>query len=460
MSQTPNAQPATIVRQTTAREFLAVLFRRKWIILGLFLVTTTTVLVVAFSTPTYYQSSGRILVKRGERQSVLRPERQIFSDWEQELGSEMQVMRSVPVVTRARELLGIESKRAGQTFTLDPKDIDVEVMGKSNVIAIGYVSLDPSHAQFVCRALMDAYVEYRRTRMTNDRPLQFFDAEIAQLQQRIDKTLDERRQYSEYTGVPEPMVQTQNWLQQLSVLQQRRTEISTDLAAARSLEEATRRLQADPEVDLPTFEGVNIFTNEQALIMLKQKILEQQARIAQLTETLRDDAPEVVGARQTLETLTELLRREVDARVQLAHSRSEQIASRLAVVDREMASIQEKLESMPQNLTRMEELDGDLAALRSRLKEVSEARDQAMITANTMADVNVVVLAPAGIAQATNKLDVVRLLLAPAFSLLVGLAIAFFVDGLDLTVRTANQAEEYLDLPVLASMSERRRRNG
>ena len=40
------------------------------------------------------------------------------------------------------------------------------------------------------------------------------------------------------------------------------------------------------------------------------------------------------------------------------------------------------------------------------------------------------------------------------------LAIAFFVDGLDLTVRTANQAEDYLDLPVLASMSERRRRNG
>jgi capsular polysaccharide biosynthesis protein len=107
----------------------------------------------------------------------------------------------------------------------------------------------------------------------------------------------------------------------------------------------------------------------------------------------------------------------------------------------------------------MEEIDGELVALRRRLSEVTEARDQAAITANTMADVNVVVLAPAGAALPTNPLDVVRLLLAPAFSLLVGLAIAFFVDGLDLTVRTANQAEEYLDLPVLASMSERRRRN-
>jgi uncharacterized protein involved in exopolysaccharide biosynthesis len=146
--------------------------------------------------------------------------------------------------------------------------------------------------------------------------------------------------------------------------------------------------------------------------------------------------------------------------VRLASSRSQQIASRVGSIDKEIATIQAQLNDSPQSLQRMEEIDGELVALRRRLSEVTDARDQAAITANTMADVNVVVLAPAGAALPTNPLDVVRLLLAPAFSLLVGLAIAFFVDGLDLTVRTANQAEEYLDLPVLASMSERRRRNG
>jgi uncharacterized protein involved in exopolysaccharide biosynthesis len=219
-------------------------------------------------------------------------------------------------------------------------------------------------------------------------------------------------------------------------------------------------MQNDPDIDLPTFDGVNQFTNEQALVQLKSKVLEQQTRIALLSETLRDDAPEMVGARQTLETLLGLLRREVDARVRLASSRSGQIASRVASVDKEIAGIRAQLNDSPQSLQRMEEIDGELIALRRRLTEVTEARDQAAITANTMADVNVVVLAPAGAALPTNPLDVVRLLLAPAFSLLVGLAIAFFVDGLDLTVRTANQAEEYLDLPVLASLSERRRRNG
>jgi capsular polysaccharide biosynthesis protein len=47
--------------------------------------------------------------------------------------------------------------------------------------------------------------------------------------------------------------------------------------------------------------------------------------------------------------------------------------------------------------------------------------------------------------------------LAPAFSVVVGIAVAFFVDGLDITVRTAGHAEEVADLPVLATVNERRR---
>jgi uncharacterized protein involved in exopolysaccharide biosynthesis len=333
-------------------------------------------------------------------------------------------------------------------------------MGKSNVIAVGYVSLVPEKAQIVCRAVMEAYVEYRSSRMTNDRPEQYLAQEITELQNKIDAKLVDRRRYTEQTGVAAPLQQTTSWMAQISSLQQRRSELSADLAAAQSLEEAMRRMQNDPDIDLPTFDGVNQFTNETALVQLKTKVLEQQTRIALLAETLRDDAPEMVGARQTLETLMGLLHREVDARVRLASSRSQQIASRVGSIDKEIASIRAQLDAAPQDLQRMEEIDGELVALRRRLSEVTDARDQAAITANTMADVNVVVLAPAGAAKATNPLDVVRLLLAPAFSLLVGLAIAFFVDGLDLTVRTANQAEEYLDLPVLASMSERRRRNG
>ena len=456
-----NATPSAprVARQATAREFLAVVFRRKWIILGLFFVTTATVIGVALTTPTTYVSTGRILVKRGERQSALRPERQIFSDWEQDLGSEMQIMKSQPVIRRAKELVAEQGKHEHLDMKFEPSQIDLAVVGKSNVIAMGYTDLDPTTAQIACKALMDAYLEYHKDKLASDKPQQFFDKEIADLNARIARLMEDRRAYSEQNGMAAPLAQTQSWLSQEASLENRRSELAADLAAAQAGEEAMRKMLDDPDLDLPTFDGAQLFTNESALVSLKQRVVDQEARIALLTETLRDDAQEVLAAKNTLETLRGLLRKEVAQRVHLAASRTQSLQARVTVLDQELANVHEQLESAPQGLKETDEMDAELSTLRQRLREVLARQDEAAVTANTMADVNVVVLSAASPAEASNPLDFVRLALAPAFSLLVGIAIAFFIDGLDLTVRTANQAEEYLDLPVLASMGERRRRH-
>jgi uncharacterized protein involved in exopolysaccharide biosynthesis len=460
VNDTPTPAAPRAARQATAREFLAVLFRRKWIILGLFLVTSATVVTLALTTPTSYISSGRVLIKRGERYSALRADRQIFSDWEQDLGSEMQVMKSQPVVRRARELVIEQARREHIEVLFDPLKIDLEVVGKSNVIAMGYTDLDPSVAQIACKALMQSYLEYHRDKLTSDKPKQYFAQESRELAERIDKLLEERRAFTEETGIAAPLAQTQSWLSQVASLEGRRGELAGDLAAAQSTEETMRKLIDDPDMDLPTFEGAMVFTNESALVLLKQRVVEQQARIAILSETLRDEAPEVVAARQTLATLQGMLRKEVEQRVRLAAARTQSFQAKVTVLDAQLATVRQQLDTAPQSIKTVDGIDAELVTLRARLREVVAKQDEAAVTENTMADVNVVVLSPASVATPTNPLDFVRLGLAPAFSLLVGIAIAFFIDGLDLTVRTANQAEEYLDLPVLASLGERRRRNG
>ena len=93
-----------------------------------------------------------------------------------------------------------------------------------------------------------------------------------------------------------------------------------------------------------------------------------------------------------------------------------------------------------------------------RYDDYAKARDLARINSNTSQELNVVLLNPAGPGLAGNARDWVRLALAPAFSLVVGIGLAFFIDGLDMTVRTAGQAEEYLEIPVFATLSERRKR--
>src|SRR5439155_7264226 len=99
---------------------------RKWLILGLFAVTTLTAAVIALTSPVSYLSYGRVLVKRGERTSALEPSRQVYSDWEQDLGSEIEVARSLPVLDRAREILKTEPPHGGKVPPLVPRQVDIE----------------------------------------------------------------------------------------------------------------------------------------------------------------------------------------------------------------------------------------------------------------------------------------------------------------------------------------------
>jgi hypothetical protein len=51
----------------------------------------------------------------------------------------------------------------------------------------------------------------------------------------------------------------------------------------------------------------------------------------------------------------------------------------------------------------------------------------------------------------------VRMALGPILSLIVGLGLAFFWDSLDRSLKSVREAEEYLSLPVLAVVAEKRR---
>src|SRR5436190_11162156 len=107
---TQPSNPIPIARQATTREFLAVVFRRKWLVIGLFTVATITVAVIALSTPVVFVSTGRIMVKRGEQSSMLNPYRQVVNDWEADLASEVEVAKSFPVLQRARAILREEAR--------------------------------------------------------------------------------------------------------------------------------------------------------------------------------------------------------------------------------------------------------------------------------------------------------------------------------------------------------------
>jgi uncharacterized protein involved in exopolysaccharide biosynthesis len=248
--------------------------------------------------------------------------------------------------------------------------------------------------------------------------------------------------------------QRRTMLNNIQALVHERSIASADLAQAISIQHMLDALQEHPDMDVPLVsEG---FLNEVALADLKKTILQQETRIAQLQERYRDDAPELQEARASLVTMRGLLKREVDQARELARTKVEGLRSRVETDERQIVDIQAQLNEIPAKEARLSDLDQQLLLLRDRYQDLSRDNDQAKVTEQTSRRVSVLVLSPASRAKARNTHDYVRLALAPAFSLVVGIGVAFFVDGLDTRLRTARDLEDTLSLPVLASLNERK----
>ena len=440
--------------QTTARDFVAIMFRRRGIILGLFAVTTLTVLIIGLSSPVEFVSMGRVLVKRGEKESALSPERHIYSDWEEDMGSEVEVVKSSPVLERARALLRDEAGPGRAAPAIDGDAVDVEIKGRTNVILIGYLDRDPIVAKLACDALLRAYVEFRQNNFSMQGSRTFFEGELEKVQKDLDHWVALRRDYAQRTSVVDLPTQRTTAINSMAGLRQMRTENEADLAEATSTWKKLAAMSDENHLDQPFG---STFTDQTALIEIKRHMLDQEVRVASLRETMRDDAPEVVAATATLDTLKVMLHQEMSSRVEAAHARVSMLQARHDALEGEITTLQARIDLMPSQEYSLGEMDHRIDQLKSRLHDLTEGSEKARITQSTSPTESVVLLEHASDATPRNQRDYVRLALGPAFSLVVGIGLAFFIDGLDLTVRTASHAEEAVDLPVLATLVERRR---
>ena len=63
----------TTSKESTVKDFLEVIFRRKWMIIGIVVVATAVVFIMNMKEPAVYASSGRLMVQRGEATGVFKP---------------------------------------------------------------------------------------------------------------------------------------------------------------------------------------------------------------------------------------------------------------------------------------------------------------------------------------------------------------------------------------------------
>ena len=442
-----------------ARDFLAVLFRRRWIIGSVFAVTTLTVLAINLTQPLYYESTGKVIVKRGVKDNLLQGGMRTLT-WEEELASEVEVVKSGVIVRRAQTLLDEERAASHRpTMRIDPSRVDAKVVGESNVLAMSYESRDPKAAQDVTDALIQAYMDYRKTAYTLAFPKEFFDSELARVTQELQDWTDRRERYMRATQTVDLNIQG---IQDVDFVRSQKLELARvdqELAQKRAEFASMRSLLAASTAaeDLP-FSAEKTTGADVVIIELKKKLSEARVRLRSMESVYMPQSSELTQQRAEVENLSKLLSNEVENRVRVAQADLSNLEARRAEIARALQEGNGRLSSYPERSAKLFEFGTRIDALQKSYEELSRSAGAAKIAKATSPDWTVALLTPASKPYPKNQRDYVRLALAPIFSLIVGLGLAFFIDGLDATLKNPRETEEALELPVLATLTEQRKR--
>jgi uncharacterized protein involved in exopolysaccharide biosynthesis len=444
-------------RQATTRDFLAVIFRQLWVIVTVFMIAVVSVLFVSWRSPTTYESSSRVLVNRGRKQSVLAPNLQILT-WEEEVSSEIETVKSFPVAQRTQKILDkwFEEKKLRKPLRLSPSSVDAGVIGESNVIEISYSSRDPESCIPVTNALTQAYMEFRHESGSVPFVNEFFTREIGIVDSAMAALMARREAYFRSTGTIAPPEERQQLFSLLHKAADEMAEVQQQIRVNQQYLRQAQLLMAEEEVPNTAFFSSLDLGNFQTLATLQQKynLLEQDRQTLMSKQT--PDHPELMGVNSAIAEVKSQIREESKATVNLLKSKAISLEERERSLQGLMKNYRSELELIPDKEFSLDEMDHEMTTLRDRYKELVGKEIQARISQATSPDWTVTLFAPSSRPKALKTTDYVRLALAPILSLVVGLMLAFFLDSLDHSIKSATDVEEHLGIPVLASLPETR----
>jgi uncharacterized protein involved in exopolysaccharide biosynthesis len=440
-----------------ARDFLAVLFRRRWIIGTVFAVTTLTVVAINLTRPLFWESTGKVILKRGEKDNLLQPGFRAMT-WEEELTSEVETVKSDAVLTRAQALLDeAHAKEGKKPLRIDGRHVDAKVVEKSNVLAMSYESLDREAAREVTGAIIQAYMNYRKSAYTLAYPKEFFDGELARVGQELDMWTQRREAYMRATQTADIDVQGQQDAEFVRNQNLELAKVDQDLAQKRSaIQSMTTWNDAVGGDDVPYLtEGTGA---DNVIVQLKTRLSEAKTKLHAMEAVYVPTSNELAQQRAEVDNLTKAVASEVNNRIRAQRAEVSNLEARRGEILRAMGEGKSRLSTYPERQARMLEYTTRIEALQRQYEDVSRSAGVAKIQKATSPDWTVALLTPPSNPYPKNQRDYVRLALAPIFSLIVGLGLAFFIDGLDATLKNPREAEAALELPVLATLNEQKKR--
>ncbi len=484
------------------KQYLNVLLRRKNIILLVFVVCLPFVLIKAFSGTPVYKATAKLLIKKNYDPSFASPYQ--FSYDPYFLKTQTQLIKSSKVAAKVVDTLNLDEtyeryfqekqpasstlnaifnwshnlfsfgKKNSKTEKDEPEILITKKIGSTeqektekkilsleqkvrngiaieskteegNIVNVSFTSTSPVFAAAIVNAVASAYKQFLMEMKleTTSQSLEWMksnaDAERAKLEASERKLREYKKQHDIYTIDNEEAI----FPQKITQISSNLTQAQANVNELESMYQEIRRIAPDEALNLP------VVANNGTVKNLRQQIINKKQEINRLSKSLGPKHPNMIQAGKDLTAFQEQLDNEIMDVIQSIKNRYELARQKAKNLKSLLDEAKQNAALMSDKLIQFEILNRDVEVHRllydrllSRIKEYN-------IT-ETQQEVEVWVVENAE----TPKMPITKgpkraLMMGIILSLAAGAGLAFFLDYMDNTIKTAEDAENRLDIPIL-----------
>jgi succinoglycan biosynthesis transport protein ExoP len=435
-------------------DYVGVLLRRKWLILTFSAILVGAVVFKNNRIRPRYRAAATIRVESQRGPLAYLPESIRYGDYgdpDRTINTHLRMVTSYPVIQQAVETALGPTDQHSDGNQPDPRvlaaqsAIAAKPVEETNLINIECIHSDPTMAMELVNATAQAYKEYsnqkREVRIRDN--VQWLTREIAQLKEKVQSAEKALHQYKKKSKILSLESEKSLHLRELS-------EIRSDYNRIRvqrvELEAQIREIQQVLETKaayIPAFLG------EELLHSLNAQLVSAQLELTRLTKYYGPRHPKIIQAETQIQSLRDELNRSLQKAIQSRESKLRVLQTKEKKLQASMNTYKKKAIGFEGNQIQYALLDLEARSNRQLYDILVEKLKEINLIQNLQAEeVTIVEKAklPRGPLSSRKELN---LLIALLIGLSLGVGGAFFLEYMDMGLKTRDEVDRYLKLPTL-----------
>ncbi len=449
------------------RELLGIILKHKVLIIALFVCAIVGAFIASKLMTPIYQAGTTILVESGS--GLENPFAQMLGTDKPQLGDYAEILKSRSLLFAVANKLNLVQDENSPEMADLRKAVSIQAVTGSNLIKITTESPDPKLARDLANSLAEEFIKQNeslnRTQARGAREfiagqLEIVSAELAAAEEAL-------KNYKQEHQVFAPQEEVKSILDQLTRLETLRAEaIVGQQEVATRLAEINKQLAG---VDNRIIASTTI-TNNPLIQELKAKLTALEVELSGAREKYTDKHPTVLSLIAQTEEVKARMKQEAERVVstetemlnpvyQELYKQAGQLVVEALALEVRLDTVAKLITEQEQQFIQLPEKELQLANLLRNAK-VSEQiyimlrqkYEEVRIT-EAMESANVRVIdAALEPLQPVRPRKLLNMAIAAVLGLFVGVGLAFAIEFMDNTVKTAEEAERLLELPVLGQI--------